>query len=290
MSKLKLILITLMAAGLAYSKDKVVYGEDNRLDVFEVKSLFWRSVADSTAAMVPKKNFAIKNGMVSIEGESLGASMDLCPGEKFADQKSPAFCSGFLFGERFLITAGHCATPKFCETQDWVFGMYQNKDNNDLEVPIENIYSCKRIIAKAQNSYSMEDWGIIELDRKVKGIDRVEIRMEGEIEVGEELVVIGHPSGLPTKVADGAFVRKNDNPNYFQANLDTFGGNSGSAVFNAHTGWVEGILVRGENDYEVDYADEKKCMRVKKCAMDECRGEDVQKIPPLLRYLRTGDY
>lgn len=290
MNNLKIFLIALMAAALAYPKDKVVYGEDNRLDVFEVQSPFWRNIADSTAAMVPKNKFTIIDGKVSIEGDSLGASMNLCPGEKFAEQKNPAFCSGFLFGERFLITAGHCATQKFCDSQDWVFGMYQNKDNNDLLVPIENIYSCKQIIAKAQNSYSMEDWGIIELDRKVKGIDRVEIRMEGEIEVGEKLVVIGHPSGLPTKVADGAFVRKNDNPNFFQANLDTFGGNSGSAVFNAHTGLVEGILVRGENDYESDSVDEKNCMRVKRCAMDECRGEDVQKIPPILRYLRTGDY
>jgi V8-like Glu-specific endopeptidase len=290
MNNLKFILISLMAAGLVYSKDKVVYGEDNRLDVFEVQSLFWRSASDSTAAMIPKDKLVVKDGMISIESGSLGSELNLCPGEKFADQKNPAFCSGFLFGGRLLITAGHCATQKFCDSQDWVFGMYQNKDNNDLEVPIENIYSCKQIIAKTQNSHSMEDWGIIELDRKVKGVARVEIRLEGEIEVGEKLVVIGHPSGLPTKVADGAFVRKNDNPNFFQANLDTFGGNSGSAVFNAHTGLVEGILVRGENDYESDTVDEKNCMRVKKCAMDECRGEDVQKIPPILKYLRTGDY
>jgi V8-like Glu-specific endopeptidase len=290
MIHLRLALIFILVSGQIYAKDKVIYGEDNRLDVFEVLNPTWKIASDSTAAMVPKDKLVIKDGMISIESDSLGSELNLCPGEKFAEQKNPAFCSGFLFGERLLITAGHCATQKFCDSQDWVFGMYQNKDNNDLEVPIENIYSCKRIIAKAQNSYSMEDWGIIELDRKVRGIDHVDIRLDGEIEVGEKLVVIGHPSGLPTKVADGAFVRKNDNPNFFQANLDTFGGNSGSAVFNAHTGLVEGILVRGENDYESDTVDEKNCMRVKKCAMDECRGEDVQKIPPILKYLRTGDY
>jgi hypothetical protein len=53
-------------------------------------------------------------------------------------------------------------------------------------------------------------------------------------------------------------------------------------VFNAHTGLVEGILVRGESDYESNSVDEKNCMRVKKCVMEECRGEDVQKIPPIL--------
>ena len=39
---------------------------------------------------------------------------------------------------------------------------------------------------------------------------------------------------------------------YFSANLDTYGGNSGSAVFNANTGVVEGILVRGATDYVSD--------------------------------------
>lgn len=287
---MKLILIFIVATAQIYAKEKVVYGEDNRTDVFEVKSIFWKGASNSTAAMVPKNKFAIKDGMVSIEGPTLGESMNLCPGERFAEQKNPAFCSGFLFGEKLLITAGHCATQKFCDSQNWVFGMYQNKNNNDLSVPIENIYSCKAIVARALNNYTMEDWGIIELDRKVTGIDHVEIRTEGDIEVGEELVVIGHPSGLPTKVAPGAFVRKNNSPHFFEANLDTFGGNSGSAVFNAHTGIVEGILVRGDTDYETDYVEEKKCNRVKKCAMDECRGEDVQKIPPILRYLRSGKY
>ncbi len=62
------------------------------------------------------------------------------------------------------------------------------------------------------------------------------------------LVVIGRPSGLPTKVADGAQVRS-VNDVFLVANLDTYGGNSGSAVFNAVTGVVEGILVRGDTDY-----------------------------------------
>lgn len=287
---MKLILIFILTTVQIYAKEKVVYGEDNRTDVFEVKGPFWQVTSNSTAAMVPKNNIAIKDGMGIIESPTLGESMNLCPGERFAEQKNPAVCSGFLFGDKLIITAGHCATQKFCDSNRWVFGMYQNPNNNDLSVPIENIYSCKSIIAKALDKYTMEDWGIIELDRKVMGIDDVEIRMEGNIEVGEELVVIGHPSGLPTKVAPGAFVRKNSGSNFFEANLDTFGGNSGSAVFNAQTGIVEGILVRGDTDYETDYIEEKKCNRVKKCAMDECRGEDVQKIPAILRYLRSGQY
>jgi len=39
------------------------------------------------------------------------------------------------------------------------------------------------------------------------------------------------------------------NPIFFDANLDTFGGNSGSPVFDARTNAVVGILVRGADDY-----------------------------------------
>ncbi|MEK7233144.1 MAG: S46 family peptidase [Elusimicrobiota bacterium] len=37
------------------------------------------------------------------------------------------------------------------------------------------------------------------------------------------------------------------NPGFFVANLDTYGGNSGSAVFNVETNLVEGILLRSES-------------------------------------------
>ena len=39
------------------------------------------------------------------------------------------------------------------------------------------------------------------------------------------------------------------NPTFFSANLDTFGGNSGSPVFQAGTSTVAGLLVRGAPDY-----------------------------------------
>jgi ankyrin repeat protein len=88
--------------------------------------------------------------------------------------------------------------------------------------------------------------------------------------------VIGSPSGLPLKVASGAKVRDNLHPFYFNANLDTFQGNSGSAVFNAETGVVEGILVRGEEDFIPNH--EKKCVEANRCDDDKCRGEDVTRM------------
>lgn len=66
------------------------------------------------------------------------------------------------------------------------------------------------------------------------------------------------------------------------ANLDTYGGNSGSAVFNDRTGEVEGILVRGE----VDYTYKGNCMVSNVCTDSGCRGEDVTYISEVLQFLQ----
>ena len=83
--------------------------------------------------------------------------------------------------------------------------------------------------------------------------------------------MIGHPCGLPQKFADGATVRDNTPKAFFVANLDTYGGNSGSPVFNSSNQAVEGILVRGENDFVTNGT----CFVSLVCPTTGCRGEDV---------------
>ena len=82
---------------------------------------------------------------------------------------------------------------------------------------------------------------------------------------------MGHPSGLPLKFANGAQVKDTSNASYFVANLDTYGGNSGSPVFNEDDGTVEGILVRGDTDFVRDNG----CFISNVCPTTGCRGEDV---------------
>src|SRR6185503_5205699 len=94
------------------------------------------------------------------------------------------------------------------------------------------------------------DWALVRLDHAVTNHHPLAIRRRGKLKKGARLFVIGHPVGLPTKIAGGARVRTASTNGFFVANLDTFGGNSGSAVFNAWSGRVEGILVRGDVDFE----------------------------------------
>ena len=95
--------------------------------------------------------------------------------------------------------------------------------------------------------------------------------------------MIGYPWGLPAKVAGGAKVNDTAAEGYFTANLDAFGGNSGSVVINDRTGKAEGILVRGATDWAWD--PEGNC-RVSNVITGEAEGEDVTKGSAFVDELR----
>jgi hypothetical protein len=63
-----------------------------------------------------------------------------------------------------------------------------------------------------------------------------------------DLLVIGHPLGLPRKYSGRGQVMDNREPSYFETDLDVNGGNSGSPVLNPDTLEVEGILFASFND------------------------------------------
>lgn len=249
---------------------KVVYGEDNRVDVADAPAQF-QNWAKSTAAMISPSEWDADYNIVS---DIIGEAMRLCPDQKFYNQFNSAVCSGFLVGPDTLVTAGHCVSESSCASYNWVFDFTSDVTKLDPE----NIYECKEVIKSVLNDED-QDYAVIKLDRKVKGRKFFRPRTSGSISKGEDIVVIGHPSGLPTKVADGASVRDSSNANFFVTDLDTFGGNSGSVVVNQSTGMAEGILVRGDTDYQVvTYSDGSRCRQVNVCAQDGCGGEEVTKL------------
>jgi V8-like Glu-specific endopeptidase len=252
----------------------VIYGEDNRKDVFESRDSDLVELSKSTAAMIGPENMkSIGRGEVQIDANTL-ESRGICAKERFSKQISAANCSGFLVAPNVLVTAGHCIKSEYdCRSYKWVFDYKVNHaDQGAISVPSTSVYSCKKIIARSLDQISKNDYAVIELDRKVTDRKPLEFRRRGKVSKGTSIAVIGHPSGLPTKIADGAKVRSLSSK-YFVANLDTYGGNSGSAVFNVKTSEVEGILVRGENDYVFD--EKLGCQVSNKCSDTGCRGEDI---------------
>lgn len=283
---------------------RVIYGEDNRHDVFESTNSMHVELARSTAAMIKTTSVVKQGGGLSqVRGPSL-EDRGMCPTERFIKQSTAANCSGFIVSDKYLVTAGHCIkTQADCDSYSWVFD-YKVDHATQAMVVVEDasVYTCKKILDRSLESTSMNDYAVIELDRSVANRRPLQFRTSGQIAVGEEILVIGHPTGLPTKIADKAFVRSLQGK-YFVANLDTYGGNSGSAVFNAKTGMIEGILVRGDSDYvrrTVSTSSQtpnngggwwggsnptpgpgpttRTCMASNECPETGCRGEDVTYI------------
>ena len=278
-----LSLVFLMPLEHAEARDlKVIYGEDSRLDLKNTLNDLHYQLAQSTAAMIPNNNIRERGSVSTIVGSTL-RSRGICQGERFDDQITAANCSGFLVAPDLVVTAGHCVrNQRDCASSSWVFGFGIDVDTNyvpgetEFDVDSSNVYSCVEVVEQSLSRVTGDDHALIRLDRPVTDREPLEVRTEGRVERMTNLVVIGHPTGLPTKVAAGAWVRNNSNDVYFVANLDTFGGNSGSAVFDMETGLVEGILVRGEQDYVFDSA--RGCRVPKVCDEDGCRGEDVTRI------------
>jgi V8-like Glu-specific endopeptidase len=270
-------LLALSSIFLALHADagvNVIYGRDNRQDVYQVMNPLHRRLALSTAGMVSAASFqkSARPNVFDLKGvKTLERGQNICPTEAFAEQPTAATCSGFLVGPDTLITAGHCyksfATPEqVCRSFVWVFDLdMKSPSHNPLrDIPVSNVYLCKEVVHAELSPTA--DFAVIKLDRPVVGREPLRFRTSGRVSSSTSLVVIGHPSGLPTKVSSAGRVTKNEDPTRFSTTLDTFHGNSGSAVFDANSGLVEGILIQGKTDYiPASQGDPSSCLVVNKC-------------------------
>jgi V8-like Glu-specific endopeptidase len=270
---------------------QVVYGDDNRLDLFQVTDPTALTLAASTALVTKANTMTTRaDGSVALQVSShlrSGAPVRnavLCPEEPFVEQPTVGFCSAFLVAPDIMVTAGHCITSvRDCAEARFVFGFGLSQPNADLtSVPASQVFSCTSIISRALSNATGVDYAVIKLDRPVADRAPLALRRAGQPTEGMPLTVIGHPSCLPTKVTPGAIVRRIAGANYLVANTDTYGGNSGSAVFNSTTGEVEGILVRGENDF---VRTPRGCWVSNRCAEGACRGEDITLISNVLPFV-----
>lgn len=242
-----------------------------------------QSLADSTVALMRSSELTPVTGSNSFKYDptTFEQSFSLCKSEPFREQLSTAFCSGFLVGKDLVATAGHCIrSATDCSSTKFVFGFKMNAVGvNPNEVDASQVYGCSKIVHTVVEMAG-KDFAIVQLDREVTGHSVLNVRRSGSLQVGDGITVVGYPSGIPVKISGGANVRKLE-PNFFVANLDTYGGNSGSAVFNTTTGDVEGILVRGETDFVSQGA----CRVSKRCTNVDCRGEDVTLIAETLAHI-----
>ncbi|MBL9129404.1 MAG: trypsin-like peptidase domain-containing protein, partial [Verrucomicrobiales bacterium] len=241
-------------AGAGERHPHVIFGEDDRLEVFEEIRPERVRLAKSVCAIVDGANLSptASGTTLALKAETLNEALGktrFCPGEPFGNQPRGSHCTAFLVAPDVVVTAGHCIEDE-CDLERFrfVFGfVMRDADTPVTEFPPEQVYRGRRLLRRVVRGDL--DLAVIRLDRAVElpDVGALAIRRSGVMSSGTPVGVIGHPVGLPAKIAfgDATTVKSVSNPHMFTANLDAFGGNSGSPVFNADTLEVEGILVRG---------------------------------------------
>jgi hypothetical protein len=122
-----------------------------------------------------------------------------------------------------------------------------------------------RLVARGKGD---DDWALLELDAPAAR-PGLPVRDAGAPGVGDPLLAIGYPHGLPVKLGPGR-LRAPGTPNPL-ADLDIGAGNSGSPVLGLGVdgcpGWIEGLVRRAAPDLEPVRAPCSACEPGRRCAV-----------------------
>lgn len=256
---------------------KVIYGKDDRSDLYQSGDNQLIDYTRSTAAQIPNELLLPKGENFILTGRTLKET-GVCSYERFSSQLTSADCSGFLIAPDTLVTAGHCVQNlSDCKNNYWVFDYANNKKEESFFSFSKNqLFRCVSIVAHEFSGPGKSDFSIVKLDKIAIGRPPLKYRNSGRVESDAALAVIGHPSGLPSKITTSVEVRDNSKDAFFTTNSDTYSGSSGAAVINTKTGLVEGILIRGDVDYV--QVEGSPCRISKINPGNAGRGEDVMRI------------
>jgi Trypsin-like peptidase domain len=233
-------------------REKAIYGPNRQKDYFEIQDPDILNAANSVAAVIGEV-YLVQSGagfQISQTCPTLGSKYHLCSKESYFNQQVPSVCTAFVVAPDVIATAGHCVP--LLGSSRIVFGFRNEKNSGQVQIPAvipaSQVYRSGQVLAQKYDPAGA-DYALVRVDRPMIGHLPLKLHADGDIARGTFVYVLGHPSGLPEKLADGAIVNDVVSNGYFISNLDTFGGNSGSPVFNQASNTVEGILVRGGRDY-----------------------------------------
>lgn len=262
---------------------QAIYGKDERQFISRFTEKNLRKLSESVAMIVPGDSLSSRwlTSLIKAEKLSEKSMVNLCLDEKFSNHHSLNSCTGFLIGPDLVASAGHCfMSADDCSNKRIVFEVTaKNEVESGYKVQNHKIYECQEIVKSALSEET--DYAVIRLKSKVYGRKPLKLKSlkAAPLANGEKVFMIGHPLGLPQVLSKSAKVVETENEHFFKATLDSFEGNSGSPVFNARTLEVEGILVRGEEDF-VENA-EGQCRRYKTYEEESGKGESITKIQDL---------
>ena len=269
-----------------------IYGSDDRLEWYET-DVDVRAVAEVTGLLVQAAGLVeLAHGAFELDTVPLSEQYELCDEERFLQQPVPrtAVCTAFLVAPDIAITAGHCISSRDCADRRIVLGYRAQLDGSTPTiVDATRVFSCAEVLARrlvyGADSVDDElpDYAVFRLDRADAAFEAPALRRSGGIRVGEELAIVGHPLGLPLKVAAGARVVRILPSGMAVTDLDAYGGSSGSPVIAVESGEIVGLLSFGSRDFDVRDSEESGwCRRSRTCTEVDASGLCIgQGLTPL---------
>lgn len=269
---------------------RTIYGQDDRLDEYEVTDPCALAVGQAAVMLVYRQD-VLNNGDGTYRLQAkpfawwyewldpIESGNTLCDDEPFRDQPSAGICSGVLVGADLVATAGHCVACLDPDDIAVVFDfVMEDAETAVATLRHDQVYWVREVL---DHQVGSPDWGLLRLDRSVPGHAPLALRRAGRIDDGQPVLMVGYPWGLPRKYDSGAVVRENGETTFFQANLDTYRGSSGSPVVNLDAMEVEGLLVRGMPEFVEDTA--LGCDRSFVCPDGGCLDEGVSQWQDVTR-------
>jgi hypothetical protein len=244
---------------IAAHSQPLIYGSDDRMDVFEHPDAALRELArTSVLAIMPRTSVAASSGHPTLTATPSAASLGLCPGERFAEQPVVATCSAVLIDRDLVLTASHClgagaSTEVACDDQVYVFDYHYSAPATLAQLSADSIFGCRDILVRGHGTQSdggRLDFAIVQLDRPVPD-DRIPLSVAARAaDDGERLATIGFPLGQPAKIDSNAQVvdARASRTDSFVLRTDAFEGSSGSAVIDAQLELL-GVLYAGGTDF-----------------------------------------